>query len=94
MRSWHETGVAAVVSLLTKDEMNEMELQHEEDLCQANGILFVSLPIVDRSVPPLNPVTAPALERIDADLARGKNTAVHCRSGLIAASLLVSAGSA
>jgi protein-tyrosine phosphatase len=82
MRSWHEAGVADVVSLLTPDEMNEMELQHEEDLCQANGIQFLSFPIYDRSVPPLNPVTARVLERIDADLARGKNVTVHWRQGI------------
>ena len=48
---WRTSGVDLVVSLLERDEVSELGLQREAELCRANGIEFISLPIPDRSVP-------------------------------------------
>jgi protein-tyrosine phosphatase len=97
MKAWRRIGIHAVVSLLTPDEMEEMNLQDEAKICREIGVRFYSLPIVDRGVPALDKKTIKLIESVDADLARGENTAVHCRqgigrSGLVAASLLVVRG--
>jgi len=86
-----------VVSLLSPDEVASLELADEKPLCEANGIHFVSFPIIDRSVPPSKPAVVALTTRLANDLADGKNIAIHCRqgigrAGLIAASILVQLG--
>lgn len=48
---WKTSGVDLVVSLLERDEVSELGLQEEADLCWASGIEFISFPIPDRGVP-------------------------------------------
>ena len=97
IKAWHGFGVDVVVSLLTADETEEMGLQDEARFCRENNIEFRSFPIVDRGVPHLDREAAQLPENIDAHLARGDKVTVHCRqgfgrSGLVAASLLVTRG--
>ncbi len=97
MRGWREAGVGAVASLLTEGEASDLGLEQERELCNANGIEFHSLPIVDRGVPGSHAETVAFLQGLDGVLKRGANVAVHCRqgigrSGLIAAGLLVENG--
>jgi hypothetical protein len=49
--AWKTSGIDMVVSLLEPQEVLELELQREADLCGARGIDFVSFPIPDRGVP-------------------------------------------
>ena len=51
IRSLAKVGVNVLVSLLTADEVAELELQDEERLCGDCGIRFISFPIPDRGVP-------------------------------------------
>jgi hypothetical protein len=51
IRAWRSAGLNAVVSLLTPDEMDDLGLQREGEVCQKNALEFLSLPIIDRSVP-------------------------------------------
>ena len=97
IRAWSLSGISVVVSLLTRDEMKELDLSDEEERCLASNISFISLPIEDLGVPAsrddaVNLITA--LERL---LVEGHNVVIHCRggigrSGLLAASLLVASG--
>jgi protein-tyrosine phosphatase len=97
MASWRASGIDAVVSLLTADEEQDLDLSREAKAAQAQGMKFVSFPIPDRQVPnSLSEMTA-ALESIDAELLAGKNVVIHCRqgigrTGLVGASLLVTKG--
>ena len=91
--SWRREGVDTVVSLLTSQEENDLGLNNEAHNVKARGMQFVSFPIPDREVPDSDTKVAAALEKLDADLASGKNVVVHCRqgigrTGLIAAGLL------
>jgi protein-tyrosine phosphatase len=97
VKSWRNAGFDVIVSLLTPDEIEEMELQQEPRYCGENHVKFVSFPIVDRSVPDSRIDAQRLIEQLDADLARGKRVNVHCRqgigrSGLIAASILIAKG--
>jgi len=97
IRAWSRSGISVVVSLLTSDEMKDLDLTDEAERCRVSNISFISLPIEDLGVPAsredaLNVVTA--IERL---LVEGHNVVIHCRggigrSGLLGASLLVASG--
>jgi len=97
MRGWRENGVGSVLSLLTADEVSDLDLGAEPQLADLAGLKFRLLPIPDRQVPSSPSQVTPVLEEIDADLSAGSNAVIHCRqgvgrSGMIAACLLVLRG--
>jgi hypothetical protein len=97
VRDWRAAGIDIVVSTLTTEETEELDLTNEAALCQAVGIEYVGFPIRDRGVPFSFPATVELLRYLDGDLTEGKNVAIHCRQGvgrsaLLAAGLLVVAG--
>ena len=97
LASWRRAGIGTVLSLLTPDEEQDLDLGREASAARAQGMTFKSLPIPDRGVPNSETEMAAALQTIDNDLASGKNVLVHCRqgigrSGLIAACLLLAKG--
>src|SRR5262245_62249708 len=96
VRAWRRAGVDVVVSLLTPDEVTDLDLGQEAALCRKAGIEFRTLPVPDRGVPPAGGVRE-FLHELSRLLAEGHNMAVHCRQGigrapLVAAALLVLSG--
>jgi hypothetical protein len=97
VQSWRKSGVDVVVSLLMPEEQTELNLVDEIDLCTANGIEFVSFPVVDRSVPSSVKAFSNLITHLAQQLANGMDVAVHCRQGigraaLVAIGLLVWSG--
>jgi protein-tyrosine phosphatase len=97
VRGWRSAHVDSVVSLLEKNEEKQLELSEEGHVAEANGIHFVSFPIVDRGVPASVRSTVALLRSVNDALESGKNVAVHCRQGigraaLVAAGTLMAAG--
>jgi len=95
---WQSAGVGAVVSLLTPQENEDLQLSEESRLARSHGLRFVSLPTEDRGVPPSWEDASRAIAKAMEMLLRGKNVAVHCRqgigrSGILAAALLIKSGS-
>jgi protein-tyrosine phosphatase len=95
--SWKESGVDTVVSLIEREEVIELGLGRESELCGVKGIEFVSFPIPDRGIP-ASPGDASALVGLACTrLAASKAVAVHCRAGigrsaLVAACILTRCG--
>lgn len=95
---WRREGIDIVVSLLEPDEVGELGLRREADLCTEHAMEFISFPIPDHGVP-ASLREATALARLMAlRIGEGKAVAVHCqagigRSSLIAACALVCLGS-
>ncbi len=91
---WQRSGVEIVVSLLERDEVEELELNREPILCERHGIEFRSWPIPDRGLPH-DPA---AFRQFAGELAgSGKSIAIHCRAGIgrssvLAAAIMVHAG--
>lgn len=95
--NWTRTGVNAVVSLLTPDEIKDLDLEEEERLCRVNGIDFISYPIPDCGLPSSREAFVDLISQLGNRLAAGESVAVHCRQGigraaLVAVCLLVASG--
>ncbi len=95
--AWSRAGIDAVVSLLTPDEVTDLDLAQEETLCRRHGIRLVSWPIPDRAVPESRETFAEAIATLAELVADGKNVAIHCRQGigraaLVAVCLLIQLG--
>jgi protein-tyrosine phosphatase len=97
LNAWRGAGVDVVVSLLTREEENDLSLLEEARACRAAGIAYFSLPIEDRSVPTSIEEFTKQMARLLDLLNAGKTIAVHCRQGIgraamVVISLLVIAG--
>ena len=82
VRGWRAAGVDVIVSLLTSDEVTDLDLAQESCLCQAHGIDFRQFPIIDRSVPASRKATLEFVKKLAKLLAEGKSIAIHCRQGI------------
>lgn len=96
-KAWAAAGVNTMVSFLTRDEVRDLGLEKEAGISEANGLIFLSFPIADRSVPSDRTATLYFVQNLERDLIQGRNVALHCRqsvgrSGLMAACLLVLSG--
>jgi protein-tyrosine phosphatase len=97
VEGWRDAGVNVVVSLLTPEEIDDLDLTREGELVAAEGMRYLSLAIPDRDVPPSQADALRLVGKIVEEVGRGSNVLVHCRggigrSGLIAASALASFG--
>jgi protein-tyrosine phosphatase len=95
---WRAHGIDLVISLLEQEEVSELGLQREADLCQKQGMEFLSFPIPDRGVPGSLRDAVALAETVSTNIGEGRSVAVHCRAGigrssLIAACALVCSGS-
>ena len=91
---WKRSGVEIVISLLERDEIEDLGLEAEAKLCRESNIDYLSFPIADRGVP----TDADRVMRFAAGIvSKGKSTAIHCRAGIgrssvMAAAILISDG--
>src|SRR5437660_296392 len=96
-KSLRNEGFNIVVSLLTPEEVKELELTCEAKLIREQGLQYCNYSIPDRGVPASRESARNLLEKLRLELLAGKKIAVHCRgsigrAGLVASSLLVLAG--
>jgi protein-tyrosine phosphatase len=97
LKAWRNAGIDTVLSLLTREEVLDLNLQNEQREAINNGMMFISLPIPDRQVPSSESDVKETVEELDSELSAGKNVVIHCRqgigrTGLLAACLLISKG--
>jgi protein-tyrosine phosphatase len=95
--NWRAAGVDIVLSLITRDEARELDLDSEPDLCAATGIEFLTFPIPDREVPASEFNARKIARHLASTVAEGRSIAIHCRAGigrsaLMAACVLVELG--
>jgi protein-tyrosine phosphatase len=97
MADWRGRGLDTVVSFLTQEEEQDLDVSAERAEAQAHGLTFLSFPIPDREVPASWEEFSRLLAVLDAELTVGKNVVMHCRqgigrTGLVAACLLALTG--
>lgn len=95
--NWKRAGISSVLSLLTPEEENDLDLRDEGREAKRQGVDFVSFPIPDLQAPRSEARLAEVLAKVDNMLSAGKSVVVHCRqgigrSGLVAACVLVRRG--
>src|SRR5580693_4311895 len=76
--SWRRVNIDVIVSALTAEESEELDLAREKELCQKAGIDFLSFPVTDRGVPASPKATLELVRRLEGCLARGQRVAIHC----------------
>ncbi|MCA1375932.1 protein-tyrosine phosphatase family protein [Bradyrhizobium sp. IC4061] len=94
---WKDARVDLVVSLLEREEVSELGLQREDEVCRSNGIDFISFPIPDRGLPESRPEASQIARLLASGLRDGRSMAIHCRAGIgrssvIAACALICSG--
>jgi protein-tyrosine phosphatase len=94
---WKAEGVDLVVSLLEPDEVHELALQQEPELCRSHGMTFISFPIADRGVPESRRDVTQLARSLATELSEGRAIVIHCRAGIgrssmIAACTMICAG--
>jgi protein-tyrosine phosphatase len=87
---WRAAGIDVTVSLLTQDEIVELELEREAAACKAQGIAFIEFPVSDRQTPMNREAYAELVRRLQTSLVAGRAVGVHCRQGVGRSSLLAS----
>ncbi|MGY3143769.1 protein-tyrosine phosphatase [Bradyrhizobium sp. USDA 3397] len=97
VNEWKNSGVDVVVSLLEHEEISELGLQREAELCRSNGIDFISFPIPDRGLPESWHEASQIAHLLATGLRDGRSIAIHCRAGIgrssvIAACALICSG--
>jgi protein-tyrosine phosphatase len=97
LRILRQAGVNVIVSALTTSEDEELGLDAEGQECTQQGLILISFPIEDRSVPTDQAEFHALVDQLFQYSRKGKALAVHCRAGigctsLIAACILVKMG--
>ncbi len=90
-RSWRETGVDLVVSLLEPHEEADLDLTGESRASRASGLAFRPFPIPDRGLPSSREAVAELVDEVVDALRSGKTVAVHCRQGIGRSGMMVAA---
>jgi len=89
VQGWRAAGVDLVVSLLTHDEVSELQLEEEERWCREESVGFRSLPIPDRGVPSALEPLAELVGAMRQAVESGESVVVHCRQGIGRSALVI-----
>jgi len=89
LRALASEGIDVLVSMLTEEEANGLDLQRESEECGVLAISFVNLPIPDRSVPSDRNDFLQHVEQLAEMVRKGRFVGVHCRASIGRSSILV-----
>jgi hypothetical protein len=64
IKALRSADVDVLVSLLTPDEVMELDLREEAECCRRQEVIYLSFPILDRSTPPFSERTFTLLEQL------------------------------
>ncbi len=89
LKAYKEIGVDKIVSLLTREEVDELGLQDEKACCGRHGMGFYHLSIIDRGLPEISRF-ADLVANVSHYLIDGQSISIHCRAGIGRAGMLAS----
>lgn len=82
IKSLKTQEVDCLVSLLDSDEIVELGLEDEKNLCVQNGIEFINFPIVDITVPKNEEAYLKLVNQLTSYINDSKKVVIHCRMGI------------
>jgi protein-tyrosine phosphatase len=85
------SGVGVLVSLLESDEIYELGLGFEKELCLEKNINYINFPITDRNIPKENDNTDQFIRLLVEKLNKGLSVVIHCRMGIGRSSIIAAA---
>jgi protein-tyrosine phosphatase len=88
LRILRQEGVDVIVSALTASEAEELGLSTEAQECTQSGLIFISFPIEDRSLPTDQVKFDLLVDQLLQYSRNGKAIVVHCRAGIGRSSLI------
>src|ERR1700740_2744107 len=74
-------GVQMIVSLLDRNEIYELGLEKEAQVCLKNDIEYLNYPIADRDVPKLDTGFHNFIGQLKEKISAGRDMVIHCRMG-------------
>jgi protein-tyrosine phosphatase len=80
--SLKKQGVQTIVSLLDRDEIYELGLEKESELCLKNGIECINFPIADRNTPKADAGFHNFIGQLKKKISVGSHMVIHCRMGI------------
>lgn len=86
-----QQGVEVLVSLLTAEEAEELDLTREAQACRDCSLRFVSFPIPDREMPEDKAATRLLVDDLRSTLEQGRGVGIHCRAGIGRSALIAAA---
>jgi protein-tyrosine phosphatase len=86
--SLKKQGVQLIVSLLDRNEIYELGLGKEEELCLVHGIEYINFQIPDRNVPKMDPGFHTFIRQLKDKIAGGSHVVIHCRMGIGRSSII------
>ncbi len=89
IRQLKSEGIDILVSLLTPEEIRELELDREGALCAAAGISFVNFPLPEHQVPPSRLSFLTFAHFLHRRAREGAAVGVHCRESIGRSSVLL-----
>jgi protein-tyrosine phosphatase len=97
VQAWRDAGMSVAVSLLTLEEISELNLEQEARYCKAHGLEHVSFAIPDRDVPASREPMLQLARSLGEQIEAGQSVGIHCRQGIgrsamLAASVLTTLG--
>ena len=82
LKRLRDQNVDIIVSLLERQEINELGLQSQPQLCKANNIEYLSFPIPDRNIPRNEAEAERFIKLLVQRLEKKTNIVIHCRMGI------------
>src|SRR5213080_4959297 len=71
VRAWKNAGLDVIVSLLTKEEDDELDLTDEARACERFGLRFFQFPITDVNIPASREAAFELVSELKGLLAKG-----------------------
>lgn len=75
-------GIGVMISLLESQEVTELGLRKQKEICTTQGIEYINFPIIDRGLPASTDKVKALIEDLTGHLNNGKSVVIHCRMGI------------
>jgi len=83
-----QAGIEILVSMLEKEEVEQLDLEMEGSLAEEVGMKFLSFPIPDVHIPPNTAAFCAFVSGLAERLRKGESIGVHCRGSIGRATLV------